>query len=103
MHPRVVHCKKDPFDVYVGRPSEWGNPFPLRDESEREEVIRKYREWLLAQPELVAKAQRELAGKVLGCWCAPRACHAEVLAQIANGESPEASDTEGNTTQLSLL
>ena len=21
---RVVHCKKEPFDVYIGRPSKWG-------------------------------------------------------------------------------
>jgi len=23
---RVVHCKKEPYDVYIGRPSKWGNP-----------------------------------------------------------------------------
>lgn len=24
---KVVHCKKEPYDVYIGRPSKWGNPF----------------------------------------------------------------------------
>lgn len=23
----VVHCKKAPYDVYIGRPGPWGNPF----------------------------------------------------------------------------
>ncbi len=25
-HPLVVHCKRAPHDVYIGRPSKWGNP-----------------------------------------------------------------------------
>ena len=24
---KVVHCKKELYDVYIGRPSKWGNPF----------------------------------------------------------------------------
>lgn len=24
---KVVHFKKEPFDIYIGRPSVWGNPF----------------------------------------------------------------------------
>jgi len=27
--PRVVHCKRAVYDVYVGRPSKWGNPFTI--------------------------------------------------------------------------
>jgi hypothetical protein len=50
----------------------------------REEVVEKYAEWLLEQPELVAKAREELKGKVLGCWCAPKLCHGDILAEIAN-------------------
>lgn len=87
---RVVHCKHEPHDVYVGRPGPWGNPFSevygsaLYKVATREEAISGYRGWLLAQPELVAKAKAELAGKVLGCWCSPLACHGEILAAIAN-------------------
>lgn len=87
----VVHCKFARYDVYVGRPSPWGNPFshvpsdaPYRVAS-REEAIQKFEEWLLAQPALVARVKRDLRGKVLGCWCAPRPCHGDVLARIANG------------------
>jgi hypothetical protein len=99
-HPLVVHCKKAPFDVYVGRPSKWGNPYShlsghtrarFRTET-REEAIAKYEEWLDQQPELLA-ALPELRGKILSCWCAPQACHAEVLARRANAGSPA---TEGH-------
>ena len=80
----VVHCKKARYDVYVGRPGKWGNPIVLKRESEREAVLEEYIEYLNDHPQLMEDAKRELKGKVLGCWCAPRLCHAEVLAQIAN-------------------
>jgi hypothetical protein len=83
--PRVVHCKREAYDVYVGRGrgSRWGNPFKAGRDGTREEVIAKYEQWLLTQPELIA-ALPELRGKVLGCWCAPKACHADVLLRLAN-------------------
>lgn len=43
---RVVHCKKEPYDVYIGRPSKWGNPFVIGKDGTREEVIAKYAEWI---------------------------------------------------------
>lgn len=89
---RVVHCKRDPFDVYVGRPGPWGNKFSHLDNSAaefkcatREEAVESYEDWLLSQPAMIVKAYRELRGKVLGCWCAPKACHGDVLARVANG------------------
>ncbi len=87
----VVHCKRSAYDIYIGRPGSWGNPFShlatsaaQYQVSSREEAISKYREWLLSQPELVARAKRELKGKILGCWCSPLCCHGEVLAEVAN-------------------
>lgn len=79
---RVVHVKRDPYDVYIGRPGKWGNPFQIGRDGTREEVIRKYREWIMTQPELLA-ALPELRGKVLGCWCKPAACHGDVLKELA--------------------
>ena len=73
-HQLVVHCKRAAHDVYIGRPSKWGNPFVIGRDGTRDDVIARYEAWLLEQPELVA-ALPELAGKTLGCWCAPRACH----------------------------
>ena len=83
----VVHCKKAEFDVYIGRPGPWGNPFVVGEHGTREEVVEQYAEWLLSQPDLVAKAQKELKGKVLGCWCAPKLCHGDILAEIANEDN----------------
>ena len=69
-------------DVYIGRPGPWGNPFPLKDEKQRHEVIGQYREWLVDQIEsgrITREALRSLAGSTLVCWCAPKACHGHVL------------------------
>jgi len=84
MNNPVVYCKKARFDVYIGRPSVWGNPFAIGRDGNRAEVIRKYEAWLRANPTLVARAKRELKSKVLGCWCAPLPCHGDVLVKIAN-------------------
>lgn len=76
---------KAPKDaIYVGRPTKWGNPYSLKDERDRGEILRLYEEWLLSQPDIVAEVKRELKGKHLVCWCAPQACHADILLRIAN-------------------
>lgn len=84
-HPLVVNVSRTKkYDVYIGRPSQWGNPFVLRSEDDRETVLSQYRHWLINHPEIVEAAKSELRGKVLGCFCAPKACHGDVLAEIAN-------------------
>jgi len=82
---KVVHCKKATYDVYIGRPSKWGNPFTIGKDGTRKEVIAKYREWILTQPELLRDLE-ELRGKRLGCWCSPRACHGDVLVDLIHNE-----------------
>lgn len=79
---------KEPYDVYIGRwhpkvqiQSKWANPFKIGRDGSREEVIRKYREYLLANPKLLAELP-ELKDKTLGCWCSPQACHGDVLLQL---------------------
>jgi hypothetical protein len=69
--------------VYIGRPSKWGNPFVIGKQGTRAEVIAKYREWIMTQPRLLADLH-ELRGKDLICWCAPFACHGDVLRELAN-------------------
>lgn len=87
---RVVHIHKEPFDVYIGRGSKWGNPYThIKDRvtqatfivDSREEAISKYREYLLNSPELMASLD-ELEGKVLGCWCSPKSCHGDVILEL---------------------
>ena len=77
----VVHCKKEDYDIYIGRSSKWGNPFMLGMHGTRSQVIAKYRSWIKRQPELMA-ALDELDGKVLGCHCKPEACHGDVLIEL---------------------
>jgi Domain of unknown function (DUF4326) len=83
---KVVHCKREQYDVYIGRPGRWGNPFVLRAESEREDVLEKYRVWLwneIREGGFSLEELSELSGKVLGCWCAPKTCHGDVLLRAA--------------------
>lgn len=69
--------------VYIGRPSKWGNPFVIGTHGTREEVVKLYRDYVLASPALMA-ALHELRGRDLVCWCAPCACHGDVLLELAN-------------------
>ena len=81
---KVVNIRHTPCDVNVGRPSPWGNPFKIGPDGTRQAVIEKYRAYIAERPELLARVG-ELKGKTLGCWCAPEACHADVLAELAEG------------------
>jgi len=52
---KVVHCKKEQYDVYIGRPSKWGNPFTHIDDrktaakyvvSDRDAAVAAYEEYI---------------------------------------------------------
>lgn len=77
--------------VYVGRPTKWGNPFPLDHKQkgrDREAIIAKYREYVYSERNVFLREQvkKELKGKDLVCFCAPKLCHADILLEIANEE-----------------
>lgn len=84
---RVVHCKREPYDVYIGRParglpgSKWANPFRIGHDGDRDEVCAKYEAYIRSRPDLLADLP-EIDGKILGCWCAPEACHGDVLVRL---------------------
>lgn len=81
----VVNKYQQPdYDVFIGRPSKWGNPFVIGVHGNRREVIVKYKEWLLTKPELLAAIPRELKDRVLGCYCKPLGCHGDVLQELAD-------------------
>jgi len=72
------------FDVYIGRPSIFGNPFVIGKDGTREEVIQKYRQLLHYKLKTDAKFKAKvdaLKGKTLGCFCAPAPCHGDVLVE----------------------
>lgn len=85
--PRVLNKYKDGMPrgaIYIGRPSKYGNPFPLSDFKSREECLKAYQNWLNTQPELIADIKLNLAGKDLVCFCNPKPCHGDILIKIAN-------------------
>jgi hypothetical protein len=84
----VVNGNFSKYDVYIGRPSKFGNPFFIGKDGTREEVIAKYRALILSDKSPVSMEEiKALKGKVLACHCAPLACHGDVLAEIANDEN----------------
>lgn len=74
--------------VRVDRRSPWGNQFMMRgtSEAERVRVCDAFEAWAMAPEQAAFRGwvRRDLAGKDLACWCAPKRCHAETLRRIAN-------------------
>jgi hypothetical protein len=65
--------------------SDFANPFFRQAATDRAGMVRRYREYLLERPELMRRLREgELTGRAVGCWCAPLACHADVLADEVN-------------------
>lgn len=85
MKTKVVHLRKEPFDILIDRTTRWGNPYHIISGfRSRGESIRLYEQYCRASPGMVEMIKAELKGKVLGCWCRPKlACHGDVLARIA--------------------
>lgn len=81
MKTSVVNMYKEKYDVYIGRPSKWGNPYIIGRDGNRADVIKKYKQHVLQHPELL-DALHELKGKRLGCYCKPAACHGDVLVKL---------------------
>lgn len=84
---QLVHS----YDIYIGRrlnnpswnlsDSIWANPFKITIDQCRDQVIKKYKEYLLNQPHLLEQLHT-LSGKTLGCWCAPEKCHGDVIIEL---------------------
>jgi Domain of unknown function (DUF4326) len=100
-HPLVVNLRTTHrWDIYIGRASPrrrlkasiWANPFRIGPDGTRAAVIAQYEAWLLTQPHLLAQLP-SLYGKVLSCWCAPKPCHGEVLAKLAELAMAQARST----------
>lgn len=82
---RVVNLRREDCDVRICRPGQWGNPFCIGKDGTREEVVEKYRNWIMTQPKLLSQLHI-LKGKRLGCWCAPLTCHGNVLLELLRRE-----------------
>lgn len=92
---KVVHCKKEKYDIYCGRPSDFGNPmsvqeikrlFPnISDEDAREKAIIWYKQYfyekIKTDKDFLGKVLK-LKDKILGCWCKPLPCHCDIIAEF---------------------
>lgn len=87
--PRVYNKstnKNIPVDaVFVGRPSEFGNPFIVGIHGVRGECCDLFDDLVDNDPLFEQRIIDELEGKDLVCFCAPRRCHADRLLRTANG------------------
>lgn len=70
----------------VDRSSQWGNPFLLDDDGNRDQVCDKYERRYFPHKVKLNEDVASLKGKALGCHCSPLRCHADYLARLANGE-----------------
>lgn len=69
--------------VKVDRTSDWGNPYELDKDGDRDHCCDAYERHLIDKRSLLKRIP-ELKGKVLACWCDPARCHAHHLASLAN-------------------
>jgi hypothetical protein len=104
MKPQItVHHVKEPLDpakinLYCGRGNapagmvnaKMGNPFVMKDQSdeERDRVCDAYEEWMFKQPleheavlERMILRMKEGRSIALHCYCAPKRCHCDTIAE----------------------
>ena len=94
---RVVHHKKEPYDIFIARPSKLGCPFTHKKGTRaefilptRKEAIEAYREWITeGDGKYLLNDLHELSGKTLGCWCKDlggggKSCHGDILVELVN-------------------
>jgi hypothetical protein len=82
MKTKVVNVRKTHYEVFIGRPSKYGNPFKIGRDGTREQVIELYRKYFYKRLEFDPEFKKDvlkLQGKTLGCYCKPEACHGDVI------------------------
>lgn len=66
--------------IPIDRRSDWGNPFIMGDDGDRDTVCNSYELFFQLKLSLHVRIS-ELQGAVLGCWCYPHRCHGDYLVQ----------------------
>ena len=78
----IVHLKREEYTQYIGRPTIFGNPYPIGDDYTRAEAIEKYETYARENPKLLAAIKELDPESVLACWCSPRACHGDIIIKL---------------------
>lgn len=85
MNPKVYNRRRPneipTGSIYVGRPTQWGNPF---SKNSKEQNIADFRTYAEKRIEQEPDWLNPLIGKDLVCWCSPAGCHADILIEMAN-------------------
>lgn len=71
----------------VDRGTDWGNPFVMCNEADRDRVCNLYEQYAIWRLTVDPNWLVPLRGFNLACWCAPKRCHAETLLRLANDAS----------------
>jgi hypothetical protein len=77
-HGKYVRC--DRF-------SDFGNPFEMDKDGDRDEVCDNYEQHYLPFKPSIHKQLVKLKGKALGCWCAPLRCHCDTLKNLIDANN----------------
>lgn len=91
---KVVNLRREAYDVYMGRPGKgqegpYGNPYIVGIHGERGECVDLFEQMFISDtPEGIAYRARVDKGikpnDRLGCFCAPKRCHADIVAKYVN-------------------
>jgi hypothetical protein len=92
MQTVVVNIYKEQFDTYIGRAGRgydgyFGNPFRMGTGISRESVVQKFQKYFIDRIEKDTEFKRRilaLKGRRLGCFCKPKVCHGDVIADWLN-------------------
>lgn len=96
---RVVHCKRESYDVMIDRTTMFGNRHYICSTCTREQSIERFKVDFYERLECDLKfkaAVLELAGLILGCWCRPKEgfkgrllCHGQIIVAYLEDCRPE--------------
>ena len=93
---RAKGSRQPPNTRYCGRPTKWGNPFPIGEQYTRSESLEVFRKafWACELPVTPERVRAELAVyDYLSCWCRPdQECHVdEYIRAIYDERRPSAT------------
>jgi hypothetical protein len=86
---QILNKKSDEIPnsaIYIGRGSALGNPYPIGEGGDRNEVIAKYNLYLNKEldsrnPIVWLKMLQLKEDSILACYCSPAPCHGNIIAE----------------------
>jgi len=83
----IKYAEQNNLYVRCDRFSDFGNPFEMDKDGDRNEVCDNYANHYLPFKPSIHKQLKSLKGKALGCWCAPLRCHCDTLKNIIDANN----------------